>query len=381
MIDERIKEWASPAQCESIDAVNQYGGVTAAAKATGKSKGTISQNIKRAKERAARNRYAPEAGWDDPTPPGFMLDKVSQYDAKKRTWFKMSADKERQRELLEQWVETMPADIPRLPPIEPPKQLNSNLMNVHIITDLHLNMLVHKEDAGADWNLEVAEEVLIKCFSAMLVNGQNAETGVIANIGDFYHFDGVVNQTSRSQHPLTSAASYSAMIEVGQRLERRMIDMALHKYNKVHVIRLPGNHDEATILATTPLFAALYENEPRVSFDLTRRPHKVLQFGKTMIGFTHGDRVKLTGMPGLFASKFGKMWGETEYRYSHKGHLHHDEEKYIDGMLCSQHATLSPTTEREEFHGYGGPRHAKTITYHREFGHRGSATTSPEMVA
>ncbi|MBR9900396.1 MAG: hypothetical protein GYB19_10100 [Rhodospirillales bacterium] len=384
-VDERWKEWATPKQAEAIDAVLKHGTARAAAKALGIAQSNVSEKIKLARNKAARHGYAPENHMTRPVPDGFIAKGVSTYFDRDGNaagqWVKSSIDQDRQRELLEQWVANLSAELPRVSPVPAPNPSFENLLNVHVITDVHLNMLVAQEDAGADWDIKIAEETVIKVFAAMLKNSPDAETGLVAYIGDFYHFDGVVNQTSRSQHPLTSAASYSEMIDVGQRMERRIINMALAKYKTVHVVRLPGNHDEATILATTPLFAAIYENEPRVTFDLTRLPHKVFQFGKTMLAFTHGDRIKLSDMPGLFASEFAEIWGSSKFRYGHRGHLHHDEEKYIHGMLCAQHSTLSARTEREAFHGYGGPRHAKTITYHREFGQCWNSTTSPEMVA
>lgn len=387
MIDERIKEWASPAQCESIDAVNQYGGVTAAAKALGKTKGTISQNIGRAKQRAARHGYAPENHMTRPVPDGFIAKGVSTYFDRDGNaagqWVKSSIDQDRQRELLEQWVESVSADIPRLKPLPAPKiELNDRLLNMHVITDYHFGMLAWHKEGGADWDLDIAEKMLIKAFRHMIQTSPPAESCVIAQLGDFLHFDGLLPVTTASGHVLDADGRFSKIVDVAVRASRAMIDLALQKYKKVHLVWAEGNHDPAGSNKDRVWLSALYENEPRLTIDQSAKPYYVHQFGKTMLGFHHGHLAKPSQLPGIFAAEFAPIWGATEYRYAHCGHLHHKHEiRDYPGMTVDQHRTLAAKDAYSSRHGYAAPRSADTITYHREFGQCWSSTTSPEMVS
>lgn len=387
MIDERIKEWASPAQCESIDAVNQYGGISAAARATGKAKSTIHGNITKAKEQAASKGYAPNHGMRAEAAPGFSVSKRSVARNKDGEiildWQQEKPDAKKQRELLEQWVESVSADIPRLKPLPAPKiELNDRLLNMHVITDYHFGMLAWHKEGGADWDLEVAEKMLIKAFRHMIQTSPPAESCVIAQLGDFLHFDGLLPVTPASRHVLDADGRFSKIVDVAVRASRAMIDLALQKYKNVHLVWAEGNHDPAGSNKDRIWLSALYENEPRLTIDQSAKPYYVHQFGKTMLGFHHGHLAKPSQLPGIFAAEFAPIWGATEYRYAHCGHLHHKHElRDYPGMTVDQHRTLAAKDAYSSRHGYAAPRSADTITYHREFGQCWSSTTSPEMVA
>jgi molybdenum-dependent DNA-binding transcriptional regulator ModE len=52
-IDEALKEWATPRQCEYIDAVNKYGSINAASRQLKIPHQNISEKIRAIKKRAA----------------------------------------------------------------------------------------------------------------------------------------------------------------------------------------------------------------------------------------------------------------------------------------------------------------------------------------
>ena len=386
-VDERWKEWATPKQAEAIDAVLKHGTARAAAKALGITQSNVSEKIKLARKKAARNGYAPEHDMTRPVPDGFITKGVSTYydrDGKAAgQWVKSSIDQDRQRELLEQWVESVSADIPRLKPLPAPEvKLNDRLLNMHVITDYHFGMLAWHREGGANWDLAIAEQMLIKAFRHMIQTSPPAESCVIAQLGDFLHFDGLLPVTPASGHVLDADGRFPKIVDVAVRASRAIIDLALQKYKHVHLVWAEGNHDTAGSSKDRVWLAALYENEPRLTIDQSAKPYYVHQFGKTMLGFHHGHLAKPSQLPGIFAAEFAPIWGATEYRYAHCGHLHHKHElRDYPGMTVDQHRTLAAKDAYSSRHGYASPRSADTITYHCEFGQCWSSTTSPEMVA
>lgn len=79
VIDERIKEWATPRQAEFIDAVNAHGGQRAAARALGVAKSTIDGAIQRARIAAAHAGYAPDHDMTHVVPDGFRVKGVNRF--------------------------------------------------------------------------------------------------------------------------------------------------------------------------------------------------------------------------------------------------------------------------------------------------------------
>ncbi|MCC4240398.1 hypothetical protein [Thalassospira povalilytica] len=386
-VDERWKEWATPKQAEAIDAVLKHGTVCAAAKALGIAQSNVSEKIKLARKKAASKGYAPDHGMRAEAAPGFSVSKRSVARNKDGEiiidWQQEKPDANRQRELLEQWVESVSADIPRLKPLPAPEvKLNDRLLNMHVITDYHFGMLAWHREGGANWDLAIAEQMLIKAFRHMIQTSPPAESCVIAQLGDFLHFDGLLPVTPASGHVLDADGRFQKIVDVAVRASRAIIDLALQKYKNVHLVWAEGNHDTAGSSKDRVWLAALYENEPRLTIDQSAKPYYVHQFGKTMLGFHHGHLAKPSQLPGIFAAEFASIWGTTEYRYAHCGHLHHKHElRDYPGMTVDQHRTLAAKDAYSSRHGYAAPRSADTITYHREYGQCWSATTSPEMVA
>ena len=56
------------------------------------------------------------------------------------------------------------SEIPRAAPTELPRQLTSdpNLATAYILTDYHLGMLAWGLETGADWDLDIAEDLLVR---------------------------------------------------------------------------------------------------------------------------------------------------------------------------------------------------------------------------
>jgi hypothetical protein len=256
----------------------------------------------------------------------------------------------------------------------------STLCNLYVMTDCHVGMLAWHREGGADWDLKIAERVLTGCFEQMVMSSPQAGTGIVAQLGDWLHSDGLLPVTPTSHHILDQDGRFSKIVQVSIRILRRLVDFALVRHKKVIILMAEGNHDMASSVWLRIMFKALYENEPRVQVIDSELPFYVYQHGKTMISFHHGHIKKNDSLPILFASQYPKVWGETTKRYAHTGHRHHVEEKEHSGMTVIQHPTLAARDAYAARGGWMAERQVSAITYHEQFGQVSKITVIPEML-
>lgn len=388
IIDTRLLEWATPTQVKYLEASNKCGSMRAAAKSLGLARSTIADAMMRLKKAAALKGYSPEHGMTRTVPDGYVVKGVSTYydkDGKPSAqWVKSSIDAQRQAKIMNAAFAAMAGDLPRFAPVVGPGFVNNDLATVYTLTDSHVGaMCWHKEnlDPLGDWDLGIAERTLTGCFEHMIKASPDSRIGVVAQLGDFGHQDGLSPVTPTSFHVLDSDSRFPKIVETMVRILRRVIAMALVKHEHVVVLLAEGNHDISSSVWMRAMFKALYENEPRVEVIDSVMPYYAYQHGQTMIAWHHGHLKKNDQLPLLFASQFSKMWGNTTKRYCHTGHRHHVEEKEHSGMTVIQHSTLAARDAYASRGGWMSERQCTAITYHAEFGQVCRSTVTPEMLA
>jgi hypothetical protein len=241
-------------------------------------------------------------------------------------------------------------------------------------------MLAWHKEGGQDWDLKIAEEVLTGCFEQMVLASPASSTAIVAQLGDWLHFDGMAAVTPTSGHSLDADGRFSKIIQVSVRILRRLVDFCLSRHDKVIVLMAEGNHDMVSSIWLRIMFKSLYENEPRVEVIDSELPYYIHQHGKTMIGFHHGHLKKNDQLPLLFAAQFAPVWGSTTKRYIHTGHRHHVEEKEHSGVTVIQHPTLAARDAYAARGGWIAERQVSAITYHKDFGQVAKNTVTPEMM-
>lgn len=385
-IDERLLEWATPVQSRYIKAITVHGSQRAAAKALGVTKNAVNDSIGKLRKMAARNGYAPEYDLQHPVAPGQILKGASTlYKDGKQVlqWVKSSASHEAMMEMVRDACDAMSADLPRQSPIAGPKHCEDSLANLFTLTDSHVGALCwDKEnlDRDGNWDLTIAERVLTGCFQHMVDSSPPAKLGIVAQLGDYMNQDGINALTPLSGHLLNADGRFPKIIDVAVRILRRVINMALAKHEKVLVLIAEGNHDISSSIWLRAMFAALYENEPRVEVINSALPYYVYQHGQTMLAWHHGHLKKNDDLPMLFASQFPKIWGNTIKRIAHCGHRHHVEIKEHSGMTVHQHSTLVSRDAYAARGGWMSERQATALTYHKDYGLVASVTATPEML-
>lgn len=327
----------------------------------------------------------PERGPEFEMPAGHLVKGVSALvDAEGRTvqkWIKTREDAAERDAAMRAVVDAFKEEIPRAEPVPAPANCNSDLLNQYTVTDLHFGMLSWKEETGSDYDLKIAEKLLLDWFAAAIKQSPDAGTAVLCQLGDLLHHDSHLSVTPTNAHVLDADSRLQKIIRVVIKTMRRIVQMLLEKHEHVHIVMCDANHDPAGGAWLREMFAAFFENEPRITVDSSASTYYVYEHGETSLFYHHGHRRNINNVDSVFAGKFRETYGRTKFSYAHIGHLHSDELKSTNLMKVERHETLSAPDAFAANGGWLSGRSAKVITYSKRFGFVGSAILTPEMVA
>lgn len=169
---------------------------------------------------------------------------------------------------------------------------------------------------------------------------------------DFFHNDSVVNATTSNGTHIDKVDMIRAVKE-GRTFITTVIDAALENANKVRVIYSPGNHDRSV---TWMFMQVLLERYGPDVVDDSMEYRKVFTYGKNSIMVTHGDSKQATAknLAHIFAVSHPEEFAQATVREVHAGHLHHEKEGDIFGVMIrrlSTGVTVDDWSNRQDYVG------------------------------
>lgn len=376
---------ATDRQREVIEAVIKHGSNRAAAKALGVHKTAVDRIVVATKKRAAAKGMAPDTDLNYPLSEIERLKGRSSLVNKKTgetllQWVKTDVSQEKLVEVMRETIDALKEDLPRYEPVHCEGGGKEDLLSLYVVTDYHLGMKSWANETGSDWDLDIAEKLLVQWFNAAIAQAPMAETAVLANLGDFLHWDGYEPVTPTHRHVLDADTRYQKLVRVAIRVIRKIINMLLRKHQKVVVLMADANHDPSGGAWLRELFAVVYEDEPRVTVDTSADTYYCLEHGQTSLFFHHGHRRGIKDVDRVFSAKFREVFGRTKYSYGHLGHLHSNALEETQLMQVERHRTLAAPDAYAAKGGWVSGRDAKVITYHKRYGEVSRLTINPEMV-
>jgi len=328
---------------------------------------------------------SPEHDMTHGVPDGYVVKGVStayrEDGSMALQWVKSSLDDARREAMQLAAIRAFSEKIPRERPRAAPARTRADLANCYVLTDFHLGMLAWAEETGDDWDTAIAEAMLVDWFAAAIAQSPDAELGVFAQLGDFLHWDGMDAVTPASKHLLDADTRFQKLVRVAIRAIRRIIGMLLAKHQRVHVLMAEGNHDPASSIWLREWLHATFENEPRITVDVSPDPYYCVEHGATALFFHHGHKRKPAQVDTVFAAKFREVFGRTKHAYAHLGHMHHIDIKETNLMVVEQHRTLAASDAYASRGGWMSGRDAQVITYSREHGEVGRVRVSSQMLS
>jgi hypothetical protein len=300
-----------------------------------------------------------------------------------RHWPRYKIDDQKRAEMEQAALEAMCESIPREKAIKRPrhrKDINPSLLNLYILTDYHIGMYAWAEETGADWDIHIAEEMMVRFFRMGITLSAPAHTAIFGRLGDFLHWDGIDAVTPTSKHIVDADTRFQLLTRVAIRVTRRVISMLLQKYERVIIVDAEGNHDIASGMHSREWLAALYEDEPRVTVDTTADVYYCHEWGDTSLFFHHGHKRKPEKVDSVFAAKYREIWGRTKHSYAHMGHMHNEKVLESNLMKVIQHPTLAAPDSHASRGGWMSKREASVLSYHKRYGACGGTIITPEML-
>jgi hypothetical protein len=371
-VDVNLKDFATETQKRYIDAVNKAGSIRAAARAEGVNFYSVWRSIDAVKRVAALRGYSPDHDMTRPVPDTHVAKGISTYydqEGKVRgQWVKSSLDDEKREQAIRAFIGYLVEDVKGLAPLAaPPEHVNADLLCVYPMGDPHFGMYAWWQEAGDDFDLNIAERLTCSAVDRLVASAPPAETALMLNLGDMFHADNQKN-VSQSGHQLDVDGRWAKVQQVGLRAMIHCVRRLLEKHARV-VLRInKGNHDGHSSYALALMIDAYFHNEPRVEVDLSPAVMWYFQFGKVLIGSTHGDTIKGADMVGIMAADMPEAWGTTQHRYLYVGHVHHQDVKEHRGGVVEYFRTLAARDAWHAGQGYRAGRDMRLIVQHKEYG-------------
>lgn len=285
------------------------------------------------------------------------------------TWVKTAVDHADPLELAKVFKEVCEhVAIPRAEAVPVSGGSVDSLLTVYPMGDPHLGLLSWPAETGQDSTLALGVQILSAAVDRLVSLAPASRAALIINLGDFFHADNYEARTARSGHALDVDSRWPKVLRAGLWTMISLVRRALVKHETVHVINMPGNHDDHSAIMLAVAMQAHFCNEPRVRISESPAIAQYHEFGKVLIGTTHGHTLKADKLPGEMASQQPEAWGRTRFRYWYTGHLHHEIKKEYPGVIVETFRTLAAQDAWHAAHGYHGGRSMVCDVHHRERG-------------
>lgn len=374
----------TPRQKEILNAWLESGSASKAAKKLGIKDRTFPVKVLRRKiESLARKGLTPDSGFDGVIPPDYYKNAMTiqrnpRTGEVERVWDKLKQDEASRLAALERSLDRLQHGIPAVPEIRPPKIKRKfrDLCNVHTITDYHYGMLAWHKEGGADWDLSIAKDHMIRGFQGTLAEAPDAHTGYYLNLGDFLHFDGYMPVTPMSGHVLDADSRFPKVVDAAVDTMLLVIGMMLKKYKKVIVVNLQGNHDLSSSFWLQKICEVAFRNNGRVSIetptpvqiDKLYLPYWGSQWGDFGLYGHHGHKKKISEQMKVYPNLFREIWGSTKAGYGWTGHYHHEHVIEENGIRLRMLQTMAAKDAYSSHGAYFAERSLKVETICKKHG-------------
>jgi predicted phosphodiesterase len=240
-----------------------------------------------------------------------------------------------------------------------------------MLTDHHFGKIPfsYKEE---DWTLANAKREYLDAVEYHISKAPKEVSTLILPIGnDLLHINSNTGTTKKG-----TAMEYSTNYHRLYAFVRDVVAgsvLSLSERFKIKVVIVPGNHDEDACYRLGDYLEGLFEGSQRVTVDNTGHDRKYVEWGNTLLMFTHGEKVNIQKLHDSFSSDVPERNGRCKYRYAHIGHLHKNmksetwrkniKDEYL-GTEVEICPSLSPTDNWHDDNMYvGNQRRTKAFLY------------------
>jgi hypothetical protein len=195
------------------------------------------------------------------------------------------------------------------------------------LADIHINKLALAEESGRDYNIAIAEERVMQGVTKLLEDTAHNKIDLIYLVAgnDALHTDDPMAHATTRGTPQDTQTRWWDAFRKAKTLYINVINK-LAKVAPVNYIFCSSNHDYLTGFFLAECLEAYFSKNERVIFDISPGVRTYKEYGKNLLCFEHGDKIKrIEKAHDLMASNVPEMWGRTKYRYIYLHHIHHKE--------------------------------------------------------
>ena len=369
LLENLLEYCRTETQLEYIKAVMEYGTHQEAAEKLGVGRRSLSETIKRVKGYAVEKGGLPTVGSPYHRIKGESI-LLGKDGKQKMKWVKTETDKEKRLQMFADCIMQTFCDYEgRSVLVDCKTKIHSDdIMCVIPIGDAHLGMRAWQEECGQNFDLKVAQDDLRTAFMRLIEKAPDADTCLIAEMGDYLHYESNSYATPQSGHVLDADSRFIKMARVGIQILIDAIECALTKFKHVIIRNVIGNHAPHAEQVLSMALDLFYSNNDRVTVETTANKFYYHLFGEVLIGLTHGDGPKLDKLPGVMANDAAEEWGKSKHRYMYVGHVHHKDVKEYPGCTVETFNTLAPTDAWHRKMGYRAKQNISLIVHHKKYG-------------
>ncbi len=372
----------SDSQRNKVRLYHELGSMRKVAQQLGLNQATVSKTLRYLKRKAAESGIAPEADMNHRTAEGFDVKGTSTlYDEDgkvKIQWVKTQNSGHNPEEIALAFNDML-ANFQACP-IEAPKVTDEDILATYVYGDPHIGMLAHRDEAGEDFDLKIATRDLQKGTKALVDRSPATDEALVLQLGDFFHSDNPQNRTARSGNALDVDGRWYKVLNVGIDLMIELVISALAKHKHVTVKNIIGNHDDMSSIFLSVAMSKYFRNEPRVTVDTSPAKFWYFQFGRNLIGSTHGDTAKPEKLPLIMATDKPQEWASSDFRYWYTGHIHNKQAMEFSGCMWESFRTLAGSDAWHAGAGYRSGKDLSCVLLHKDYGEIGRNTASLKMV-
>lgn len=273
-------------------------------------------------------------------------------------------------ELFRLYCDEMARRIPSLPVIDKITKADDGTY-LHVDgADMHFGMAASATTTGEEYNLEIARDRTLKCIRSVVERnmGKRFRQVTFAILGDTVHVDNG-NMTTANGTKQDTQGRIPDMLDVAVATLVESIKTLETLNAPVHVVYVPGNHDANMGYAVMVAVKATLSTDPNVTFDIDPTLFKVVRYGQTMVGLSHGEAPKQRAHSDMFV-RHRKDFGETKFTEVHMGHLHSEASgDSVGGVMLRYVPAVCSSSYWEKSKGYAsGERGMMSFEYHDEDG-------------
>jgi len=244
--------------------------------------------------------------------------------------------------------------------------------------DVHFGKLAWHRDTENNYDLDIAEQRFDKAVEELLDHsrGKSISSWLLPIGNDYFHIDNSKN-TTYAGTPQDVDGRYAKIYETGTWAMIRAIDRLLLTA-PVDVLYVPGNHDPTTSYHLCREIKTHYRLVDSVNVDVEPTSRKYYSYGKSLLGFTHGDKIKPDKLPNLMAKERREDHSKATCTDWFIGHLHCRKawmSKPVDTFEGSTIRVIKSLSGTDSWHydnGYIDDQQAAEVYfYHKDSGYAG----------